>query len=189
MPLSENERWILSFYRTSEINGALFFGRLAKSVPPGAIQHDMTRHFSDESLHAWYWTSCLQKLGSEPLRLDETYQDRYLAAAGLPTNLMEILAITLVFERRVIGQYGLHRKLPDIRPEVRETFDEIMKDEAWHIEWVTAALESMKPEYGEDRVKETLRRFAEADREVYETVLVEHQERLGELMANRKRRK
>jgi hypothetical protein len=27
---TEHDRWLLSFYRSSEINGALFFGRLAR---------------------------------------------------------------------------------------------------------------------------------------------------------------
>ena len=188
MPLTENERWILSFYRTSEINGSLFFGRLAKSIPPGPIQHDMTKHFSDEGVHAWYWTSCLQRLGSEPLRLDETYQDRYLVAAGLPTNLMEILAITLVFEKRVIGQYALHRAIPDLEVEVRETIERIMQDEKWHIEWVSSALDVLKNEYGEDRVKGTLKRFHEADEQVYQSVLREHKDRLEELIQKRTRR-
>ena len=188
MPLTENERWILSFYRTSEINGSLFFGRLAKSIPPGPIQHDMTKHFSDEGMHAWYWTACLQKLGSEPLRLDETYQDRYLVAAGLPTNLMEILAITLVFEKRVIGQYALHRAVPGLEPEITSTIDRIMDDEKWHIRWVSDALEGLKSEYGADRVESTLSRFHAADEEVYESVLREHQDRLQELIAHRTRR-
>jgi hypothetical protein len=186
--LTENERWILSFYRTSEINGSLFFGRLAKSIPPGPIQHDMTKHFSDEGVHAWYWTSCLRKLGSEPLRLDETYQDRYLVAAGLPTNLMEILAITLVFEKRVIGQYALHRGTPGVQPEISDTIARIMEDEKWHISWVSAAIEGLKPEYGAGRVDETLRRFHEADQHVYESVLREHHDRLDELIRNRTRR-
>ena len=188
MPLTENERWILSFYRSSEINGSLFFGRLAKSIPPGPTQHDMTKHFSDEAVHAWDWTSCLQKLGSEPLRLDETYQDRYLVAAGLPTNLMEILAITLVFEKRVIGQYSLHRAMPDLQPEVRDTIARIMEDEKWHISWVSAALEGLHADYGADRVNDTLQRFHEADKQVYESVLREHSDRLEDLIKNRTRR-
>ena len=187
MPLTENERWILSFYRTSEINGSLFFGKLAKSLPPGPIQHDMTKHFSDEGVHAWYWTSCIQKLGAEPLRLDETYQDRYLVAAGLPTNIMEILAITLVFEKRVIGQYALHRAIPGLQSEVRETIERIMEDEKWHIHWVSSALEILKSEYGEDRVQATLKRFHEADEQVYESVLREHKDRLEELIQKRTR--
>lgn len=186
--LTENERWVLSFYRNSEINGSLFFGKLAKSLPPGPIQHDMTKHFSDEAVHAWYWTSCIWKLEAQPLRLDETYQDRYLVAAGLPTNLMEILAITLIFEKRVIGQYALHRQAPDLQSEIRETIERIMEDEKWHISWVSDALEGLKPEYGADRVEATLRRFREADQQVYQSVLREHNDRVEELIRHRAKR-
>lgn len=183
--LNENELWILSFYRNSEINGSLFFGRMARTLPPGPVQHDMTKHFADEGQHAWYWTSCIARLGSEPIRLDETYQDRYLAAAGLPTNLMEILAITLTFEKRVIGQYALHRKVPGLRLEVRETIDLIMEDEKWHIQWVSDALELLKPEFGADRVEATLKRFYNADQEVYRSILEEHHQRLEQLLRKR----
>ena len=107
MKIDENLLWILSFYRTSEISGALFFGELARSLRPSAIQQDMTRHFADEANHARYWTDCLAKLGAEPLKLPMAYQNQYLATAGMPTNLMEILAITQVFEKRVVAQYTL----------------------------------------------------------------------------------
>lgn len=185
--LKENELWILSFYRNSEINGSLFFGRMARTLPPGPVQHDMTRHFADEGQHAWFWTSCIQRLGAEPIRLDESYQDRYLAAAGLPTNIMEILAITLTFEKRVIGQYALHRKMPGLRMQVRETIDLIMEDEKWHIEWVSEALERLKPEFGADRIESTLKRFHDADQEVYRSILEEHHQRLEDLLKHRAR--
>ena len=81
--ITENERWILSFYRMSEISGSLFFGRLAKSLKAGPIQHDMTKHYADEAMHAWYWTDCLERLGVEPLDLGTAYQDRILILDGL----------------------------------------------------------------------------------------------------------
>ena len=157
--LRENELWILSFYRTSEISGALFFGQLARSMRPGPIQRDMTKHFSDESFHAWLWTHAIERLDAKPIRMREAYQDQYIAAAGLPANLMEVLAITQVFERRVIGLYKRHSRVPRIAPVVRETFERIMKDEEWHLKWVGEALKSMEPEYGKDHVKATVRRF------------------------------
>ena len=58
--MSENELWLLSYYRESEITGALYFGRLAKVLKPGPIQCDMTRHFADESMHAARWTACIE---------------------------------------------------------------------------------------------------------------------------------
>ena len=183
--LEENELWILSFYRTSEISGALFFGRLARSVKPGPIQHDLTKHFADEAQHAWYWTSCLERLGAQPLKLNEAYQDQYMTAAGLPANLMEVLAITQVFEKRVINQYAHHSQAPGVQPEVRETLARIMTDEKWHIQWIGEALKKMEGEYGKDVVQETLKRFAEADREVYQQTVREHEERIQYLIRSK----
>ena len=179
-PLDENERWVLSFYRTSEISGALFFGRLAQTLRPGPIQRDLTKHFADESAHAWYWTECLQRLGSQPLRLDQSYQDQYLEAAGLPVNIMEILAVTQVFEKRVIGQYSRHSAVPDLQPEIQGTLRRIMDDEKWHIQWIRDALVALEPEYGRAAIEATLARYAQADREVYEKTLDEHGQRLRE---------
>ncbi|HUP57848.1 MAG TPA: ferritin-like domain-containing protein [Bdellovibrionota bacterium] len=185
-PITENERWLLSFYRTSEISGALFFGRLARALKPGPIQHDLTKHFSDESMHSWYWTDCLKRVGAEPMKLDQAYQDQYISAAGMPTNIMEILGITLIFEKRVIGQYALHRQASEIRPEVRETLDKIVDDEKWHIHWVTKALEGMHAEYGKEHIQATLKKYHDADVEVYQKTMKEHGERVEALMKNRR---
>ena len=183
--LSENERWILSFYRTSEISGALFFGRLARSMKPGAIQRDMTKHFSDEAMHAWFWTSCIERMNEKPLALGHSYQDQYLLAAGMPANLMEVLAITQVFEKRVVNQYTLHRRVPGLRPEITETLTRIMEDEVWHIQWIRDALRGMENEYGAQSIKDTLERFHAADREVYEKTMQEHAERIEALHLGR----
>jgi hypothetical protein len=181
MKLDDNLHWILSFYRTSEISGALFFGELARSLRPSAIQQDMTRHFADEANHARYWTDCLEQLGAQPLKLPAAYQDQYLAAAGMPANLMEILAITQVFEKRVVGQYTLHASSPHTPAIVQETIRKIMDDERWHIQWIRNALAGMQGEYGADHIRDTLRRFTLADREVYRQATSEHGERIGEL--------
>ena len=180
--ISENERWLLSFYRTSEISGSLFFGRLAKSLKPGEIQHDMTKHYADEAMHAWYWTDCLGKLGVDPIELGDAYQDQYLAAAGMPVNLMEILAITQVFERRVINQYAVHSRVEGINELVKRTLERIVEDEKWHIRWIRDALKTMEPEYGKDTIDATIERFLQADREVYEKTVLEHEERVKELL-------
>lgn len=180
--LNENELWVLSFYRTSEISGALFFGGLARTLRPGPVQHDMTRHFADEAAHAWYWTSCIESLGARPLRVDVSYQDRYLEEAGLPVNVMEVLALTQVFEKRVIGQYSRHSVAPGLAAPVRDTLRRIMEDEKWHLQWIRDALKGMEGEYGAERVAATLDRFAAADHRVYAATLDEHAERLADIV-------
>ena len=185
MALTEDELFILSYYRTSEINGSLFFGRLARVLKPGPIQHDLTKHFSDEARHAWYWTDCLRRLEARPMKLSEAYQDQYLEAAGLPFNLMEVLAITLVFERRVINQFAKHLAVPGLQPEIAGTIGRIMEDERWHVRWVGDALAGMEEQYGKEHVRETLLRYREADREVYAKTLAEYEDRLGFIIDSR----
>jgi hypothetical protein len=186
MKINQDLHWILSFYRTSEICGALFFGELARSLRPSAIQQDMTRHFADEANHARYWTDCLQQLGVEPLKLPVAYQNQYIAAAGMPSNIMEILAITQVFEKRVVAQYALHANSPETPGVVKQTIESIMQDEKWHIQWIRDALTGMEGEFGADHIRDTLRRFTLADREVYRKTTDEHRERIGALrLANK----
>lgn len=185
MSLSENDKWLLSFYRTSEISGALFFGRLARSLPPGPVQNDLTQHFADESAHSSYWTKALNELGANPLKINSAYQDLYIEAAGMPTNIMEILGITLIFEKRVIGQYAIHHQVPELNPVIKGTLDRIMNDEKWHVQWVTDALKDMEKDYGADTIAHTLRRYREADQEVYKKTLSEHGERVEHILKGR----
>lgn len=187
-PLTESERWLLSFYRVSEISGALFFGRIARSLKPGRVQVDMTKHFSDEAQHAWYWTRCLERLGTEPLKLDQAYQDQYVTAAGLPANLMEILAVTQVFEKRVINQYARHVNVVALRPEIKETLLTIMQDEQWHVAWIRDALKLLEPDFGAANIEATLERFTKADEDVYRATLKEQSQRVEDLMLNAEKR-
>jgi bacterioferritin (cytochrome b1) len=180
--LTSEDEWLLSFYRTSEISGALFFGRIARSLKPGPTQRDMTRHFADEAQHARYWTNCIEDLGARALKLDAAYQDQYISAVGLPANLMEVLAITHVFERRVVNQYARHLHVPHLHPAVKETLDRIVGDEKWHIQWVRDALRDMEPEYGKAHIDATLSRMVEADREIYRQTTQDHEERVLHLV-------
>lgn len=176
--LSDNERWMMSFYRYSEITGALFFGRIAALVPAGQLQEDLTKHFSDESMHSWYWTQAISELGYRPVSLRNAYQDAYLEAAGLPVNLMEILAITNIFEKRVIGQYSRHLKVPGLNPVIKRTIERIVEDEKWHIQWINKALKNLAEKYGEDAINKKLQKYKKADDEIYGKLLQENQDRL-----------
>lgn len=177
-PVAENELWLLSYYRSSEINGALFFGRVARTVR-GPLQVDVTHHFSDEANHASYWTRCIANLGHTAIKQNRSYQDQYLEAAGAPASLMEVMAITQVFEKRVIGQYHRHLRLPGTRPEVRQTIQRIMLDERWHVKYVKDALTAMAGRYGRELIEETLARYTAADEEVYAKTLAEYGERIA----------
>ena len=44
MTASARERWLLAFYRNSELHGALLMGRLARRFEHAALAAHMTRH-------------------------------------------------------------------------------------------------------------------------------------------------
>jgi hypothetical protein len=176
--LSENDLWLLSYYRYSEINGALFFGRVARFVR-GPLLVNVTHHFADEAQHAHYWTKCIDELEHLPLKQTRAYQDQYLEAVGVPANMMEIMAITQVFEKRVIGQYRQHLRLPGIHPAIKNTIETIMQDERWHIQYVREALTGMESVYGAEEIEQTLARHTSADQEVYANTLAEFGERVA----------
>ena len=141
----------------------------------------LTHHFADEAQHAWYWTNTLHELGVEPLNLSESYQDRYLKEAGLPANLMEVLAVTQVFEQRVIRQYHQHLARSEKQPKpVIDTLRRIMIDERWHIAWVRKTLDTMREKHGGDCVDAAIDRFRAADDRIYQSLSNEHLDRLEE---------
>ncbi|MGH8791331.1 MAG: ferritin-like domain-containing protein [Stackebrandtia sp.] len=187
MSLSENDLWLLSYYRSSEINAALFFGRVARTVKTGKLQAEVTHHFADEANHARYWNECVNELDANPIKLRESYQDEYLNTIGMPANLMEVMAITQVLEKRVIGQYRQHLRVPDIHPAVRHTIEKIMVDERWHIQYVRDALTEMEGQYGADYVNETIDRFTAGDQEVYAKRLGEYGQRIDFLQEQQAR--
>jgi hypothetical protein len=175
--VNENELWIASFYRTSEISGALFFGRVARTVR-GPLQKDVTHHFADEAAHASYWTDCIDAMGAKAIPMRDAYQDRYLEAVGVPASLMEVMAITQVFEKRVIGQYNEHLRRENVPVPVKDTIKKIMRDERWHVRYVRDALRGMEQRYGADEIAATLARFTAADDEIYAKTRAEYDERI-----------
>lgn len=177
--IDDSNRWIMSFYRYSEISGALFFGKIAAMLPAGQMQHDLTKHFSDESMHSWYWTEAMTNMGYKPDRIRNAYQDAYLESAGLPVNLMEVLAITNIFEKRVIGQYIRHLKTPNLHPIIESTIKKIVDDEVWHIQWINRELAKMSEKFGNDEIEKKLEKYRQADETIYGKLLDENHERLN----------
>jgi len=169
--ISENDLWILSYYRESELAGGLVMGRLARETDDDDLRVHLTEHCAEEANHAWLWTQTILKVGGTPKRVAETYQTRYYAEIGMPTSLLEILTLTQVFERRVIRHFRAHLKWPDVHPIVAETLHRMIEDEVGHISWVKDRLDRYAAEKGEAIVAETMRRFTEVDKRVYEAAM------------------
>ena len=171
MEISENDLWILSYYRESELAGGLIMGRLARETDDDDLRVHLTEHCAEETMHAWLWTDTILKVGGTPKRVAETYQARYYAEIGMPASLLEILTLTQVFERRVIRHFRAHLKWPNVHPVVADTLHRMIEDEVGHISWVKDRLDRYAAEKGEALVAETMRRFTEVDERVYEAAM------------------
>ena len=171
MEISENDLWILSYYRESELAGGLIMGRLAHETDDDDLRVHLTEHCAEETMHAWLWTETILKVGGTPKRVAETYQTRYYAEIGMPASMLEVLTLTQVFERRVIRHFRAHLKWPDVHPAVAATLKRMIEDEVGHINWVKDRLDRYAAEKGEAIVAETMRRFTEVDDRVYEAAM------------------
>lgn len=167
LEISENELWLLSYYRESELAGGLLMGRLARETDDDDLRVRLTEHCAEETRHAWAWTETILKVGGTPKRVSETYQSRYHAAVGNPTNLLEVLALTQIFERRVVRHFRAHLSWPGTHPEVKRTLHQLIAEEAGHIRWVKDRLDAYAATNGEAVVTEMLDRFKRIDEQVY----------------------
>ncbi len=158
---------LLNAYRSAELHGALLMGKLARRVDGPDLKRFLTHHFADEARHAWLWTEALEQLG-EPLReVPDAYQQAYSRAAGLPTDVIELLATTLVLERRSLATYEEHLTVPDTPPLVRATLERIIGEERWHLAWLQERLDAARRTGEAARVDTALARFTAIDERAF----------------------
>jgi rubrerythrin len=181
--IEPEEVWVLSYYRASELAGALLFGRLARRTTDGDLAVYLTEQFSEEAQHAWRWTDTLRRLGHRPIPITETYQSRYTREIGLPTSMPTILALTQVFEERIYRHFSLHARRPGTHPLVRETLLSMLSDESGHLDWLRTKLAEYEAAGRVDLAALT-RNYREADERIYRDVLAS-EGRLREFLGTR----
>lgn len=167
--LPEQELWVLSYYRASELAGALLFGRLARRVTDPELLLHLTHHFAEEARHAAIWTETIHRCGAAPLQISNTYQSLYGRRIGLPTSMPEVLLLTEIFEERIFGHFSLHAARPDVHPIVRETLTAMLEDEKNHVGWVSERLNRYEKE-GVLHLDEARRKWHEIDALIYDEV-------------------
>ncbi|HEV8611943.1 MAG TPA: ferritin-like domain-containing protein [Gemmatimonadales bacterium] len=126
----------LDFYRASELHGGLILGQFARRAKDPELIQCLTVHAAEEVVHSRLWLETLLALGGRPRRQRETYQTRYAAQLGEPRTLLEVLALTNVFERRVHRHFSLHLGRPGVHPRVSQTLRRMIADERYHLAWV-----------------------------------------------------
>ena len=178
---SDNDIWILSYYRESELAGGLVMGRLSTETDDDALRAKLTEHCAEETRHAALWTETIQQLGAQPRRVSETYQTRYQQRLGAPRTMLDVLALTQVFERRVVRHFTAHLSWPGTHPAIAQTLRTMIADEAGHISWVREWLDGYAARHGKAVVQSKLREYEAVDREIYAEVM-QWRDKVGDLL-------
>ena len=171
MQITAHELTFLNFYRASELHGGLVLGQMARRCRSPELVLELTRHAAEEVVHAQLWTETIIAVGGAVRPVRETYQARYAQAIGHPATLLQVLALTQVFERRVYRHFTEHLRRPGTHPLVQATLRRMLEEEKGHLVWVKRWLDRQALARGGDgasEVAETMRRYEEADARVYD---------------------
>ena len=178
MTNSNSEIAVLNFYRASELHGGLILGQMVRRTRDPELILNLTRHSAEEVMHAQLWTETIVAIGGRPAPVRDTYQTRYAGEVGMPISMLEILALTQVFERRVYRHFTEHMRRPDVHPAVAATLSRMIDEERGHLIWVKRWLDKQSARRPEE-VREVMRRYAAVDERVYAAISAEYGWRLA----------
>jgi hypothetical protein len=137
---------------------------MIRAVEDPALVLPLTRHCADEARHAWLWADCVRELGLPVVRIFRSYQSFYVEHGAIPASVLEALALTHVFEKRVWKQFQKDLGIPGLPPPVSACLRTLLHDEKQHLDWVHQWL-NQRP----DRT-EILSRFVRIDEDVYRSL-------------------
>ena len=171
MSATDKQIMIFSFYRDAELRGARLLLNLLGRIQDPDAQLKMSKHLSDETRHAWLWTKRISDLGGTPVPVEDGYQRRLGLRVGLPKNLIDLLALTVVVEERAQSRYTAHAALPGVDAETMDVLKAVTEDETWHLSWIERKMRDIARDMGDEaRADEALNRYRTIDREVYATL-------------------
>jgi demethoxyubiquinone hydroxylase (CLK1/Coq7/Cat5 family) len=178
MTPSKMEIALLNFYRASELHGGLILGQMVRRTRDPELILNLTRHSAEEVMHAQLWTETIIAVGGRPAPVRETYQTRYAEEVGTPISILEILALTQVFERRVYRHFTEHARQPGVHPAIAATLRRMLEEERDHLIWVKRWLDAQSA-HRSSEVREVMQRYTAADTRVYAAISAEYGWRLA----------
>jgi demethoxyubiquinone hydroxylase (CLK1/Coq7/Cat5 family) len=178
MTAPKSEIALLNFYRASELHGGLILGQMVRRTRDPELILNLTRHSAEEVMHAQLWTETIVAIGGRPAPVRETYQTRYAEEVGTPLTMLEILALTQVFERRVYRHFTDHLRRPGLHPAIAATLRRMLDEERGHLTWVKRWLDKQSATRPVE-VREVMRRYTAADDLIYAAISAEYGWRLA----------
>jgi hypothetical protein len=158
---------VYSYYRDAELRGSNLLYRLLRLVDDPDAQIKLTHQLADETRHAWLWTERIREIGGAPLPIEDGYQVRIGKRVGVPRDVIDLLALTVVVEQRSLRRYREHLRRPGVPLRTQEVLRAVTQDETWHVDWIRRKARELAARDGAPgRVDEALRRYREVDRSV-----------------------
>lgn len=171
---------VFSFYRDAEIRGAALLMKMAQWEKDPEAQVLFSRHVADETRHAWLWTKRIRQLGGMPVEVPDGYQRRLGKALGIPSNIVDLFALTVIVEERSVNRYTTHAASRYCDELTREVLDELTKDEKWHISWMEEWMLRLAKQRGtEEKARVQLARYRKIELEVFEAFKEDERRWLG----------
>lgn len=179
-PSIPSEIAVFSYYRNAEQHGANLLFRLLRHLEDPDAQVALSQHLADETRHAWLWTERIIRAGHKPLIVCDGYQTRVGRKAGMPRDVIDLLALTVVVEQRALRRYQHHLRRPDVDPDTEAVLRQVSKDEAWHIDWIREHGRKLARERGEaERFDQSIAKYRAIDKEVTEHLEAAERELAG----------
>lgn len=176
---------LFSFYRNAEQHGANLLFRLLRHLDDPDAQAMLSQHLAEETQHAWMWTDRILRAGHKPLIVCDGYQTRIGRKAGMPRDVVDLLALTVVVEQRALRRYQRHLRRPNLDADTEQVLRTVTKDEAWHIDWIRKHGRKLAAERGApERFDEAIKRYRAIDEEVTSGLEEKEREILGEAHAD-----
>jgi tRNA isopentenyl-2-thiomethyl-A-37 hydroxylase MiaE len=126
------------------------------------------------------WTKRITDEGGLPVPVPDGYQRRLGKALGIPGNIIDLFALTVIVEERSQKRYTAHATSPICDDRTRDVLHAVTKDEKWHVAWMEDYLMVMAREQArEDRVRETLGRYRVVEEQVFEEMREMEREWIG----------
>jgi rubrerythrin len=172
---------LFSYYRDAELRGADLILRLINHTESAKLQENLARHLADETEHSWQWTERIRALGGQPIRIVDGYHRHLRRKAGLPSHLVDLLALTYVVEERADKRYEEHASRTDVDPDTLKVLHAMRKDEDWHLTWVGEALKELEKTEGPEKVAASLARYRKLEAEAFAEMIADEQKALREI--------
>ncbi len=167
--------WLLSYYRAAELQGAGLLQRLLRKTDDPELQIKLTHHLADEARHAWMWTELISELGGVPAAIHKGYQQRLRRHVGIPSSVLDLLALTHIVEERAQQRYREHAVRPGEDPRTVAVLQTIVADEEWHLAWVKAWLTKQEKKEGRTRITALLDHYRALEANAYAELMTEEE--------------